>query len=188
MGAGNASLYALSRVLAALFGDRVRIVKYYFAAQPVIGSRRRRGRARSRFQWALPWLAALLAGRAAACRAHRAIRTGRSMPRRNGRDTELAGFLWFVMGPYDEDEVRVRFIPRRRARRRGISMSPSCLDSGWAGCSAICGVARASSSRVGCDALAVAHFSVQPGIARVASAAGARIVGNACSCASGHGN
>jgi hypothetical protein len=25
--------------------------------------------------------------------------------------SHLAGFLWFVVGPYDEDEVRVRFVP-----------------------------------------------------------------------------
>ncbi|HKP66213.1 MAG TPA: hypothetical protein VJX31_06275 [Casimicrobiaceae bacterium] len=29
---------------------------------------------------------------------------------------ELAGFLWFVVGAYDEDEVRARFVPAPRGK------------------------------------------------------------------------
>src|SRR4051812_35106319 len=110
MGAGNASLYALSRVLAAVFGARVRIVKYYFAAQPV-GAEGADASGSFALQWATrdsplfsqverpPTVIAARFAMGARCLAATV----------NG--SELAGFLWFVIGPYDEDEVRAQFIP-----------------------------------------------------------------------------
>ena len=111
MGAGNASLYALSRLLSALFGERVRIVKYYFAAQPVSGAQGAGTSGSFELQWAErdsplfsqvdrpPKVIAARFAMGARCLAATV----------NG--SELAGFLWFVIGPYDEDEVRARFIP-----------------------------------------------------------------------------
>src|SRR5436190_16699511 len=111
MGAGNASLYALSRVLTAVFGARVRIVKYYFAAQPVSAATGADASGSFALQWAScdsplfsqverpPKVIAARFAMGARCLAATV----------NG--SELAGFLWFVIGPYDEDEVRARFIP-----------------------------------------------------------------------------
>jgi hypothetical protein len=111
MGAGNASLYALSRALSALFGSRVRIVKYYFVAQPVSASSGPGASGSFALAWAerdSPLFAQVerppdvLAARFAA---------GARCLAATVRGTELAGFLWFVAGPYDEDEVRARFVP-----------------------------------------------------------------------------
>jgi len=116
MGAGNASLYALSRALSALFGHHVRIVKYYFAAQPVAGAEGAGASGSFALQWAErdsplfsqverpPQVIAARFALGARCLAATV----------NG--SELAGFLWFVIGPYDEDEVRARFIPSPAGR------------------------------------------------------------------------
>jgi hypothetical protein len=111
MGRGNAFLYALSRVLDTLFANRVRIVKYYFVAQPVAASAEPvRSRSFS-FAWAPPDSplfsqverpASIIAARfAQGARCLAATIDG----------AQLAAFLWFVVGPYDEDEVRARFVP-----------------------------------------------------------------------------
>jgi hypothetical protein len=111
MGAGNACLYASSRLLAALSGDRVRIIKYYFAAQPVKSAL---GGSTSG-SFSLQWIARDSPLFSQVERPQRVIAArfaqGARCPAATVNGTELAGFLWFVIGPYDEDEVRARFIP-----------------------------------------------------------------------------
>ena len=116
IGNWNTCLYATSRALAALSGDRVRIVKYYFMAQPVAApseAEHERGGsftfefvAPGRVQFSgLDRPASVIAARFA---------QGAHCLVANDRDARFAGFLWFIVGPYDEDEVRARFEPRPR--------------------------------------------------------------------------
>ena len=113
IGWGDALLYALSRVLAAATRGRVRIVKYDFVVQPVrlppAGAATRTGK--FTLDWAgrgSPLFAQI--ERPPAVIASRFDQHARCIAAsvEGGR---LAGFLWFVVGPYDEDEVRVRFVP-----------------------------------------------------------------------------
>lgn len=112
IGRGNALLYAVSRALAALSGGRARVVKYYFVAQPLApqaaGSVRP---GRFAIDWALPGspLFTQVARPAAVLDARYA--QGARCLAATVDGTRLAGFLWFVTGPYDEDEVRARFVP-----------------------------------------------------------------------------
>jgi len=112
VGFGNACLLAASRLLPRVFGERVRIFKYYFMAQPIAGlgsARPRAGTFELRWVeegWPLfaqierpPCVISARYGQGARCLA--AVANG----------SELAGFLWFTVGPYDEDEVRARFCP-----------------------------------------------------------------------------
>lgn len=111
LGAFNAFLYGVSRVLARLTGN-THIYKYYFAAQPVPD------------QGLLPEMR----GRSFTVRP---VPEGDPVTRqfpppppviagryRQGavclglfKDQELAGYAWLCLGPYDEDEVRCRFQP-----------------------------------------------------------------------------
>ena len=111
MGAGNASLYALSRVLAALFGGRVRIVKYYFASQPIKVADDARGTGSFALSWALPGSPLFAQVERPLAVITSRFAQGAHCLAATVRDSELAGFLWFVVGPYNEDEVRVRFVP-----------------------------------------------------------------------------
>lgn len=111
IGFRDASLYVLSRTLDALFRGRVRIVKYYFMAQPV----------------AMPAAAdrsGVFALGFASCDSPLFAQIERPRPVIEKRfaqgarciaatvdGTRLAGFLWFVIGEYEEDEVRARFVP-----------------------------------------------------------------------------
>lgn len=105
-------LYSLSRCLEALFGSRVRIVKYYFMSQPV-GSPARadpRGRVYA-FSWAQPGNPLLpQIGRPPAVIADRFSQGAHCLIACVDRQ-RLAGCLWFVIGAYEEDEVRARFVP-----------------------------------------------------------------------------
>ena len=108
----NGCLYALSRTLAGASGGRVRIHKYYFVAQPVQKTPWLPGRRGQSFEvrevaeadplvrlFPRPARAAPLRfGQGAVCFA--ALRKG-----------ALAGFLWLTLGPYQEDEVRCRYVP-----------------------------------------------------------------------------
>jgi len=112
IGFWNATLFAIARVLKALSGGWVRIVKYYITVQPVLAPNPDRWSRTGTFD--LGWAdvdcqlfteverpAAVIASRfAQGARCLVAATKGR-----------LAGFVWFVVGPYDEDEVRVRFVP-----------------------------------------------------------------------------
>jgi hypothetical protein len=113
IGIGNASLYAVARASSALTGGRVRIVKYYFTAQPVVASAPavvvRTGK------FTLDWLkqgSPLFAQveRPAAVIEARFAQGSRCLAA-TIEGGELAGFLWYVVGPYVEDEVRARFVP-----------------------------------------------------------------------------
>ncbi|NEX64135.1 hypothetical protein [Noviherbaspirillum galbum] len=110
LGAGNAFLYAMDRVLSAASGGRIRIVKYYVVAQPVSGD------------------ALLPPGRGRKLTV-RPVLPGddlaRAFPRppavidsryRQGahclaayKDGEFVGFHWHVHRQYEEDEVRAIF-------------------------------------------------------------------------------
>ena len=105
-------LYALARVLAGMSGNRIRIHKYYFVAQPVAKKcwlPLHRGqsfeiRQVAEFdlvvrQFPRPDLAAPYRfSQGAVCIA--ALKAG-----------TLVGFLWLTLGSYQEDEVRCRYIP-----------------------------------------------------------------------------
>lgn len=113
IGWGNALLYALSRVLSSATGGRARIVKYDFVVQPVEPPPARAATRTGKFT--LDWAGngSPLFGQIArppAVIASRFAQHARCIAAsvEGGR---LAGFLWFVVGPYDEDEVRVRFVP-----------------------------------------------------------------------------
>lgn len=109
----NTCLYALSRALAAVSRGRFRLVRYYFTSQPVQAQdgAGQRHAGKFRFEWLAPTSplfaqverpAHVLAARfAQQARCLAAVVDGR----------ELAGFLWFVVGPYAEDEVQARFVP-----------------------------------------------------------------------------
>ena len=108
----NGCLYALARVAGIVFGDKVRIHKYYFVAQPVPEGR-----------WLPPHR-----GRGFEIRQVAEFdtivgqfpRPARAAPYRFGQGAvclaalkaeKLIGFLWFTLGPYQEDEVRCRYLP-----------------------------------------------------------------------------
>lgn len=108
----NACVYALARLTEMVFGNRVRIHKYYFVAQPVakaswLPPRRGQGIEIRRVAESDPligqfprpnWAAAYRFRQGAVCFA--ALKEG-----------ALAGFLWLTLGPYQEDEVRCRYVP-----------------------------------------------------------------------------
>jgi hypothetical protein len=111
IGFGNMCLFAASRALGALFAGRMRVVKYYFVAQPVAARRDTRCDA-----FSLAWADALSpllaqADRPPAVIAARFAQGARCLLATAEPD-RFAGFLWLVVGPYDEDEVRARFRPQ----------------------------------------------------------------------------
>src|SRR5688572_14084901 len=109
----NGCLLALDRLLARISGRRFRLYKYYFVAQPVAQKR-----------WLPPQRGANLEIR----RITASDPVVREFPRpqaavayRFGQDAvclaefkaeECIGFIWFTLGPYLEDEVRCRYVPR----------------------------------------------------------------------------
>ncbi len=108
----NGCLYALARMFALVFGDRIGIHKYYFVAQPVAKrcwlpphrghsfEIRQVGKFDSMVgQFPRPdWVAAYRFNQGAVCLA--AIKS-----------ETLVGFLWLTLGSYREDEVRCRYVP-----------------------------------------------------------------------------
>jgi hypothetical protein len=108
----DGSLDGLNRLLAALFGGKVRLHKYFFVVQPVaekswLPTRRGAGlevrcitaadpiiAAVPRPEWAIPYRF----GQGAICLA--AVSDG-----------SCVGFLWLALGSYQEDEVRCRYVP-----------------------------------------------------------------------------
>jgi hypothetical protein len=109
-------LYVTSRGLSAISGNRVRIIKYYFMSQP-IGAETTRSAARARsFTIAFTGPGSALfsqVARPVAVIDARFAQGARCLAATDGQG-QFAGFLWFVIGAYDEDEVRVRFEPRPR--------------------------------------------------------------------------
>ena len=112
LGVVNACLYVADRFLRAVSRGRVRLHKYYFMQQPVPAG-----------SWLPPRRGASIEVRAlhADDPALAAFpRPARAYPYRFGQGAVClaafksglpAGFLWFTVGPYDEDEVRCRFMP-----------------------------------------------------------------------------
>lgn len=108
----NACLYAVDRLLSRISRGRIRFHKYYFVAQPISEKRwlpPQRGAAVDvrriaesdpitkefpRPAWAIPYRfkqgAVCLAG---------------------FKGGQFIGFLWFTLGPYQEDEVHCRYVP-----------------------------------------------------------------------------
>jgi hypothetical protein len=117
LGWANGCLYGLSRVFEIISGNRMRIHKYYFVAQPVAKSPwlpSRRGQAYHirqiaksdplvklfpRPDWAAPYRFA----QGAVCLA--AFKEG-----------SFAGFIWLALSSYLEDEVRCRYLPLPRGK------------------------------------------------------------------------
>jgi hypothetical protein len=112
IGIWNAVLFSTSRLSSKLGNNRVRIVKYYFTAQPVSafdGVRPTRSGSFD-FMWADANCELLQqADRPPAVLASRFAQGARCLVA--ARQDELAGFVWFVTGAYEEDEVRARFVP-----------------------------------------------------------------------------
>jgi hypothetical protein len=108
----NASLYLLNVGLTRATRGSVRLHKYYFIAQPVAAQPLLSGgrgaaievrevaqfdplvRAFPRPAWVMPYRY----GQGAVCLAA-------------FKDASCVGFLWMLLGPYREDEVRCRYIP-----------------------------------------------------------------------------
>lgn len=112
IGLWDTILLSASRLSSSLASDRIRIVKYYFTAQPVRAADSERSTRSSAFSFV--WADAdckLLqqADRPASIIASRFAQGARCLVAASQDD--LAGFLWFVIGPYEEDEVRARFVP-----------------------------------------------------------------------------
>ncbi len=108
----NAWLYSIAYALSRTFGDRVRLTKYDFVAQPVVAFPRVVPRASDAIRiWRItpddpiveqfPRPADVIARRfaqGAVCFVARA-------------QQQFAGYIWLQRTPYDEDEVRCLYIP-----------------------------------------------------------------------------
>jgi hypothetical protein len=109
IGAVNAALFVVARVLERLTRGRARIFKYYFMAQPVPrqpnASARAAGIVVEEMREGDPRLA--LFDRPTAELARRFAASSRCFAAWQG--ATLTGFLWFSERGYDEDEVRCTF-------------------------------------------------------------------------------
>jgi GNAT superfamily N-acetyltransferase len=108
----NGLLYLLTRGLDRISGGRVRIVKYDLAVQPLgegfpLPYRRSGTMELRELHEGDPLLERI--EHPAEVIAARFRQGGRCLAA--VREDELAGFLWWVEGPYEEDEVRCRFVP-----------------------------------------------------------------------------
>ena len=116
IGYWNAVLFAASRAVEAVFGDKVRIVKYLITVQPVARTEVNPGTGTFEIAFtddaACP-LFAEIARPAETIRTRFAQGARCLMAVSKGK---FAGFLWFVVGPYEEDDVRVRFVPAPSGR------------------------------------------------------------------------
>lgn len=112
LGFVDACFYVVDRLSSALSGKRARLHKYHFMAQPVAAS---------------PWLPPRRGAHFEVRRLHRGDpalrifpRSERAFPHRFDqgavclaafKSQEPIGFLWLSLGPYQEDEVRCRYVP-----------------------------------------------------------------------------
>jgi hypothetical protein len=111
LGVADTLLYAAARFADRASGGRVRIVKYYFTAQPVVPPAGPQRSGSFTLDWAArdaPQFAQI--ERPSHVIASRFAQGARCLMATTN-EGDLAGFLWFVVGPYEEDEVRVRFVP-----------------------------------------------------------------------------
>jgi len=116
IGYWNAALFAASRLFESVFGSRVRIVKYHITVQPVAAAREARAGTGS---FDIAWADAGCPMFSGIARPSEIIRSRFAQGARclvAANKGRFAGFLWFVVGPYDEDEVRVRFVPAPQGR------------------------------------------------------------------------
>jgi hypothetical protein len=109
--------YFLRRALGAVSAGRITLYRYYFVAQPVATSDQLppgRGRTLQ--------VGDVSVGDATVALFPRPPEVLRDRYRQDARclaalrDGAFAGFLWFVIGPYEEDEVRARFVPLPEGR------------------------------------------------------------------------
>src|SRR5688572_5125720 len=111
LGVADTLLFVVTRLAERVSGGRLRVVKYYFTAQPVEAASVNPRSGTFRFDWPtadVPQFAQI--ERSPQVIAARFAQGARClMATTSGGD--LAGFLWFIVGPYDEDEVRARFVP-----------------------------------------------------------------------------
>ena len=114
LGFGDACLLTSAWMLGKLTRSRVRLLKYYFTAQPLAaplaGSLAARGGTGA---FTMEWVGADCPAFAEVDRPPQVIAARYAQGARcllARRDGEFAGFLWVVIGPYDEDEVRARFV------------------------------------------------------------------------------
>ena len=112
LGLWNACLYVADRLLRVVSFGRIRLHKYYFMAQPVaarpwLPAHRGKSFEVRRLQVGDPALAAF-------------PRPERAFPYRFKQGAvglaafksgAPVGFLWFTVAPYEEDEVRCRYVP-----------------------------------------------------------------------------
>jgi hypothetical protein len=113
IGLANTLLYATSRLLDVLFDGRIRIVKYYFVAQAVSAQAMKIPTRRGAFTFEFvgpesPMFRGV--DRPATVIAARFAQGARCLVATD-HEAQFAGFLWFVIGSYEEDEVRARFDP-----------------------------------------------------------------------------
>ena len=118
LGLWNTVLFAVSRVLDSATGSRFRLVRYYFVAQPVtLLSASDYSEISRTGPFTLSWVDAdcpdfSQTERPASVLAARFAQGARCLMATYGAHKEFAGFIWFVIGSYDEDEVRARFMPQ----------------------------------------------------------------------------
>jgi L-amino acid N-acyltransferase YncA len=121
IGPGNACLYLIDRIFGGVSSGRLRVFKYYITAQATSGKATERAmRNLSRGPFTLRWVSTHCAEftqveRPASVIAARFAQGARCVVAAH-RDGRFAGFLWLVVGPYEEDEVRARFIPQPTGR------------------------------------------------------------------------
>lgn len=106
------SVYLLKRLLEAAFGARVRVHAYHLVAQPVkpepvLGPRR--GRSIEVREIGLEEAVSLPVPRPRPVVEERFRQGARCLCAYS--DGKFLGFLWYLTSPYEEDEVRCRFVP-----------------------------------------------------------------------------
>lgn len=112
LGLAAGTLYALARMLAVGSGGRVRLHAYHLVAQPVGDIPilpPRRGRGIEVREIGLNEAVALPVERPRTVIEARFRQGARCLMA--SADGRFLGFLWFLVGPYEEDEVRCRFVP-----------------------------------------------------------------------------
>lgn len=107
----NSGWYALSRMLYAVSGRRIKLFRYYLVAQPVttVSFSKGRGAAIVVREIMEGELDAQQFDRPAAVIAERYRRGGRCLAA--FKNDVLLGYLWFTLDDYEEDEVRAVFSP-----------------------------------------------------------------------------
>lgn len=112
LGFVDGALYLVKRGAEALTRGVIRLYRYYLVVQPVPAAAvlpAHRGRSIDVAEASLEDVATIPVDRPASAIERRFRQGARCLVARvQGR---FVGFIWFVVGPYDEDEVRCRFVP-----------------------------------------------------------------------------